>query len=144
MAYHARAYYLREHNDNPLILSEPENVDNLVDQLLAIPGSDNMAVLYIQERPRGPHNLPDHELFLALNRGRSVGALKFGDKNGNWATRGPANDQPPGEYVFMGTESEFPAQVDISLDLLRTAVKEFLASGGQRPAGVDWQDDDTV
>ncbi|HEX6681597.1 MAG TPA: Imm1 family immunity protein [Candidatus Limnocylindrales bacterium] len=47
-------------------------------------------------------------------------------------------------YNLMGTADEFPPASEIPLDHVRHAVKEFLASGGQRPQSVQWQEDTTL
>ena len=42
-------------------------------------------------------------------------------------------------YFIVGNAIEFPDRSKIPIDLVRRAVKEFLASGGQRPTCVQWQ-----
>jgi hypothetical protein len=43
-------------------------------------------------------------------------------------------------YYYLDHDHEYPRDSDISIDAIRRAVKEFLASGGKRPTCVQWQD----
>jgi len=138
MAHHVQAYYLPSHRDNPEVLSSPEDVDALVDRLLDEPIEHSLASLYVAERQCPGEMFPDHELNLGVDRNLKVGALKYADPDGNWATLGTTDG---GYYCLMGTETPFPPNANLPLDLVRQAVKEFLASGGQRPTSVRWQDD---
>ena len=136
------AYYLTEHEDDPMLLDTPEDVDTLIDLLSAEEIASRMAALYSLERPLTPADVPDHELYVGVNGDLEVGALSFMDATGNWATRGPACNGTDVRYCIMGSETEFPPDANIPLGLLRQAVKEFLTSDGQRPTCVVWQEHD--
>jgi hypothetical protein len=142
MDYHAQAQYRPVHGDEPEILSSPEDVDALVDRLLAEDFDHTIAALYLVERPLMPAGVPDHEFLLAVDPQLQVGALMFRDASGNWASLGSADGRTEVHYSLMGNDTAFPPYSDIPLDDVRCASKEFLASGGQRPASVRWQETD--
>ena len=139
-ALHADAYYLPEHGDRPLVLSRPEDVDDLVDLLLGETLAHSIAALYHRARPTLPAGVPDHELYLAVDGDRRVGALMFMDVSGNWASRGYTGGRVGAGYRIMGNETGFPPGADVPIGLVRRAGKEFLLGGGHRPTCVEWQD----
>jgi hypothetical protein len=144
MAYHVEAYYLAGQK-SPEILSSPEDIDTLVDQLLSLTFLNSIAAVYLVERPRLESGAVDHEFSLAVDRDHKTGALKFMDATGNWVTRGPEEDRSEIRFYYIqGNETEFAPDSGIPLSLVRQAGKEFLASGGQRPTCVQWQKDTYV
>ncbi|MBT8225388.1 MAG: hypothetical protein HKP61_20935 [Dactylosporangium sp.] len=139
MTFSARAYYLGGHRDQPAVLHGAEDVDTLVDALLAQPFSNSVATVYIVERPR-VNGLPDHELAVAVDSEGDVGGLWYlNSAAGTWYTRGARGERDEVFYCHMGEERDFPADSEISIDLLRQGVREFLATGGERPTCVSWQ-----
>jgi Immunity protein Imm1 len=54
------------------------------------------------------------------------------------------NDDEPSDgeersYFYMGHWRGFPANSEIPLDLVRAAIKEFMATDGARPECIRWQ-----
>ena len=98
MGYHAQAQYRPVHGDEPEILSSPEDVDALVDRLLAEDFDHTIAALYLVERPLMPAGVPDHEFLLAVDPQLQVGALMFRDASGNWASLGAADGRTEVHY----------------------------------------------
>ncbi|PIM69662.1 hypothetical protein CTU88_27190 [Streptomyces sp. JV178] len=135
----AQAYYRREHGDNPVLLQSPSDVDALIDTLLASRPSENLAALHSLERPLMPAGVPDHELLVGAYGDLQVGVLAFMD-DGNWVSFDPSDGRGEVSYSIMGNATEFPDHSEVSIDLVRQAVKEFLSSGGQRPTCVQWQE----
>ncbi|MFD5124002.1 Imm1 family immunity protein [Streptomyces sp. NPDC058385] len=82
-----KAYYRNEHGQSPVVLRSPEDVDNLIDELMASDPSDNMAVLHSLERPLMPAGVPDHELMVGADGDLQVGVLAFVD-DGNFVSLG--------------------------------------------------------
>ncbi|WP_432177331.1 Imm1 family immunity protein [Streptomyces sp. NBC_00063] len=133
-----KAYYRNEHGQSPVVLRSPEDVDNLIDELLVSDPSGNMAFLHSLERPLMPAGVPDHKLMVGAEGGLQVGVLTFVD-DGNFVSLGP--DAGRGEVSYSVTENatEFPVRSEIPITLVRRAVKEFLSSSGKRPECVEWQ-----
>ncbi|MFI8793139.1 Imm1 family immunity protein [Streptomyces sp. NPDC055105] len=120
------------------MLRSPEDVDRLIDVLLGSDCSENMAVLHNLERPLMPVGVPDHELMVGADGDLQVGVLSFMD-DGNFVSLGPADGRDEVSYSVVGNVTEFPERSEISISLVRQAVKEFLSSSGKRPTCVEWQ-----
>ena len=138
-----KAYYLHGHGDNPLVLHTPADVDALVDALLAQTWENRTAALYHMDRPTTDLDLPDHEFHVAVDPDTHTGALRYmGEwqgQGGTWFSQGDNGRTGVVLHFFMGSDNEWPADSAIPLDAVRTAVKEFLATAGQRPTNVAWQ-----
>ena len=82
----------------------------MIDALLAETFDHTMAALYLRERPRTDNGLPDHDF-------RVVSILR---------------QATPSARSLSTTRCSTP-------DLVRSAIKEFLESGGRRPVSVEWR-----
>ncbi|MGV9310614.1 Imm1 family immunity protein [Streptomyces sp. NPDC003691] len=133
------ARYRPAHAEAPELLRGPADVDALFDSLLTGPVHENLAQLHSLERPLLPSGYPDHELLIGADRNRQVGLLAFLDAEGNVVTAGTPDGEVQGRYCIMGHLTEFPPGSELPLDAVRRAVKEFVSSGGCRPASVPWR-----
>ena len=142
MTFSAEALYRSEHDEDPVVLATDADVDALIDALLAEEWTHNLANIYIRQRPLNAAGVPDHELCVGVDAERAVGGLRWyaGDE-GSWYSLGAPSEFDEVIYYYMGSDTQFPTDSDISLDVARRAVKEFLASGGRRPTCVPWQPD---
>jgi hypothetical protein len=142
MTYTIGAYYRHEHNRNPVILTSNEDVDQLIDALLGETFHHTMAALYVRERPKTDQGLPDHNFRIGIDPERKLGSLKFAGTvdgtTGVWYAAGQTPQHDEVFYEYAGHPEDFPLDSEVSLDLIRAAVKEFLATGGDRPASVEW------
>ncbi|MFB7380780.1 Imm1 family immunity protein [Kitasatospora purpeofusca] len=125
--------------DRPHHLNSLEDVDALIDELLAGPEDENLAQIIHLGRERVNPGWPDHELQVGVNKDLRVGVLSFADGSGNYETVGTPESRSSPEYHLGGHWVQFRDQVEISVELAREAVKEFLVSGGKRPACVLWK-----
>ncbi|GIF17247.1 Imm1 family immunity protein [Actinoplanes teichomyceticus] len=132
------ARYRKEHADNPAMLSSVEDVDRFVDALRDGSAGENLAQLHSLSRPLLSSGCPDHELLVGVNGASNVGMLAWMDASGNFATLGVSEQQARGTYSIMGEWTEFPEDVEVPLEVIRQAVKDFLISEG-RPTCVEWQ-----
>lgn len=135
----AEVYYRRGHREDPLVLSASDDVDRLIDSLLTGEEFHNLAHLNSLDRERLPSGDPDHELLVGVNRTLPVGVLEFMDASGNVVTLGHEMGRGEVTYHIAGNPTEFPGRAEVPIELIRQAVKEFVTSGGQRPACVRWQ-----
>lgn len=134
-----KAYYRDEHGDNPVRIDTTDDLDALVDALLAEPYENSVAALYVNGR-RNDAGVPDHELLVAVNHEDKVGGLRFMGDGGTYFSAGQPSRHDEVVYYYMGSDREFPHASEISIEALREAVKTFLTNGGHRPTGVDWTD----
>lgn len=137
--FRVEARYQREHGESPAVLTALEEVDALIDWLLAAPASHRLAQLHSIQRQRLPSGWPDHELLVGVDHGLGVGALEFYDHRGNLVTVGRAGSRAEVGYCIMGHLTEFPPHCEVSVDLIRKPVKEFCTSGGMLPTCVYWK-----
>ena len=139
MTYTAEAYFKHDHSDKPIIVGTPEQMDAVIDALLAEPFDNSVAALYIRERPLNTAGVPDHELLIAVNGIDQVGALCYRGEVTSTA-KGAASKYDDVVYYYMGSDRPFPRDSDLPLDTIRQAAREFLATGGERPSNLQWQD----
>jgi hypothetical protein len=140
MEHRVEVLYRQEHAEKPVIVRSGEDVDELINALLAGPAYHNLAQLHSMERPMLPSGYPDHELLMGIDASLRVGVLAFMDAEvGNVVTLGPSEGRGEVSYFIMGQVTEFPDRSEIPIEFVGRAVKEFLVFGGQRPACVQWQ-----
>ncbi|MEV7181637.1 Imm1 family immunity protein [Kitasatospora sp. NPDC093679] len=127
------ARYRRADMHDPVLVSTEEDVDGLIDALLAGPPFHDAAHLVSRARPMTWSGFPDHELHVGVNRDGQVGALMLSaPETGLVASVGAPGSR--GDVVHHWTE--FPLDSEIPLSLVRSAVKEFLRTGGCVPTCV--------
>lgn len=129
----------REGADEWLVITTEDEIDMLIDSLRESNAGENMAQLFSNERPMMPSGFPDHELRIGVSNRMPVGIVSFMDAEGTMVSRGSAENNQDVQYGFCGNVSEYSASWEIPLAQVRQAAKEFLASGGQRPACIEWQ-----
>jgi hypothetical protein len=140
MGHRVKAYFRKGHGDNPVLVSTDEDMDALIDQLLAEPFSNSIAAIYSLDRPLNAAGVPDHELYLAVNAKAGVGGLRYTGEH-TWFSQGTPSSRDEVFYNYMGNDTDFPPDSEISIGLLRQAAKEFLHHNGDRPTCVQWQPD---
>lgn len=131
-----RFYYQPGHRDEPVVAATPEEANAIIDDLLTQPYDLSMADLYLSENPAAE---PGPALSVGVDPERGVGGLAFQTPDGRWFSKGQTSKYDEVVYCYYGNEREFPHDSEIPLDHIRAAVAEFLESGGQRPASVEWQ-----
>lgn len=139
MTPRVEAFYRSAQGSDPALLSSPEELDAMIDELLTGPVHENMAALYSLDRPKLPSGAADHQLLVGVDRESKVGLVGFMDADGNVITVGPPDGRDEVVYYSCGEITEFPGPSEVPVDLVRQAAREFLTSGGQRPTCVQWQ-----
>ncbi|AJF64044.1 Imm1 family immunity protein [Streptomyces vietnamensis] len=137
------AYYRKEHARDPVIIASPEAVDRLIDDLMSGPADHNLAQLHSLDRPLLPSGFPDHEVMVGVSRDRNAGIIAFMDGDvGNIFTAGMPGSEPVTAYFLAGHPMEYPENCEVPIALVREALKEFLLTGGNVPACVEWKTSD--
>lgn len=126
---------------DPTIITTPEEVDAFIDTFLTADFDTSIAMLEVRERPLNANGFPDHELSVAINAQDKVGALHYMGPDHIGFSKGQVSKYDEVVYYYLGNDHEYPRDSEISIETIRQAVKEFLASGGERPTCVQWQDD---
>ncbi|MFD7158825.1 Imm1 family immunity protein [Kribbella sp. NPDC059898] len=142
MTYTIAAYYKHGHGQDPVIISTPEQVDELVDALLAESFDNTVAALYIRERHKTGKGRPDHELRVGVGPERKLGSVRYAgvvdEQRGAWYIGGQPIRHDEVYYEYMGSPQDFPADAEVPLDVVRQVIQEFLASG-TRPPSAQWK-----
>ena len=121
--------------DGPRRVNGVEQMNEAFDALLA-KSNGNPARLYHSARPRLASGFPDHELQVAVDTDRGVGALRFG-ADGTWFTEGTV---PPAGVATAGALYDYPENPEVPLNDVRAALAEFLETH-ELPTVVSWQED---
>ncbi|MDX6236134.1 MAG: hypothetical protein QOG10_949 [Kribbellaceae bacterium] len=140
MTYTAEAYFKHSHGEHPVRVTSPDEVDALIDAMLAESFANSLAVLYLRDRPELESGGPDHEVRIGVNGDDKVGGVCLVLDGQVWFTKGQHTRDDDVFYNYMGNGADFPRDSEISLDALRTAVKEILAGAGVRAESVEWSE----
>lgn len=133
------ARYRREDMHDPVLLSTADDVDRLIDALLAGAPLHDAALLLSRGRPRMPSGYWDHELYVGVDGDAGVGSLALGTDDGRIASVGGPDSRIEVAYRVAEHWTEFSGRSEIPLPLIREAVKEFLSSGGCVPTCIEWK-----
>ncbi|MFD3472039.1 Imm1 family immunity protein [Streptomyces sp. NPDC058682] len=134
------ARYRRADMHAPVLVFTEDDVDSLIDALLAAPPFHDAAHLVSRARPMTRSGFPDHELYVGVSKGGQVGALMLSaPETGLVASVGGLGSRSDVVYHVAEHWTEFPSDSEIPLSLVRSAVKEFLRSDGCVPKCVVWK-----
>ncbi|WP_433020587.1 Imm1 family immunity protein [Kribbella sp. CA-294648] len=133
-----RGYFSFAHEDNPVWITTPQDVDRFIDGLLGEPFENSVAALYVDGRTN-EKGFTDHELLVAVNGRDQVGGLRYLGDAGSFYAVGERSRYEELTYYYMGSDRPFPQDSELSLELIRQGVKDFLASGGDRPSVGQWE-----
>lgn len=115
--------------DPAIVVRTVGELDALVDRVLAETNGNRCAAM-IHVGISGNEGYPILEVGLGPERG----FITYHAEDGG-ATRGDGNPDDVVEYVYMGSVSEIPADVEVPIEQVRHGLREFLATGS-RPSTV--------
>ncbi|MGI5139505.1 MULTISPECIES: Imm1 family immunity protein [unclassified Streptomyces] len=136
----AAAVFKEEHSENPFLLDSADAVDLMIDALIAGYPSRNTAKLTSLDRMSLPSGDPDHEFLVGVNPDAQVGIVCFADVEASFVPGGVA-DKEEVTYMLLTYPRDFLESPEIPIDLVRQVTKEFVLSGGLRPACIEWQEE---
>jgi hypothetical protein len=137
MAHTLNVYYEAEHADSPVTVDSPDQVRPL---LAAIrekypAGSAVLLTIVLRDDPWGP------ELSVGLDGDKGV--LRYAGDDypaGVYSRNSTPTNQHPVIYYYVTADSEFPRDAEVPLSTVEAAVAQYMATAGQRPTAVDWQE----
>lgn len=139
MSYTAKAYYRHEHDDNPVDVTNDDDIRTLIQAMLTEPPSNSLVALYVNERPLTEWGMPDHELRIGIDASHKVGAIRYTSGVDAWYAVGALRGEDDVRYHYMGNEDPFPPDSRVDLDTVLAVTSDFLAKGASgRPEGVQW------
>lgn len=120
-------------SDDPTIVRTSAELDELLD-LVAVQDGSRIVELLV-------HDDPARAIFDVGMSGQR-GTLYFSSATypeGHFSRGSGGSGAAPLTYYYMGSDTEFPADAELPIDAVRRAAHEYMATGGERPASVDWQ-----
>jgi hypothetical protein len=143
--YTVEAFYRPEKPDQPALITSPSELDKMIDELLTQPAEYSVATLYVRERPWSPTGFPDHELCIGVDADGGHGVVIYSGANGRGEPGSYLSCNPTGRRDLRHRYHHFhialvvPAGSDIPLADVRSAAREFLTRGGERPRCLQWR-----
>jgi hypothetical protein len=135
-----RAFY--KNGEGPVLIDTPDDVDALIDAVLAEPFENSVIALYSTARPLMESGVPDHELRIAIYAEGKVGGIRYagddGTNEGSWYVPGQRSQREEVFYYYQGHDQGWPEDSEVSVEQVRQAVREFVEGAGTRPAGFEW------
>lgn len=139
MTHTATAFYRDGHGRSPVKLSTAEDIDRLIDDLM-VGAAESVASLFVDGGPLTQHNEPDHELRIGVDAETRTGSVYYSGGMDAWYAVGGVTRHVDGlVYSYMNNREDFPRDAELDLAQVRELTKEFLATGGDRPASTTWK-----
>ncbi len=130
--------------DEATLLESTDDVDALIDSVLAESFETSIITLYSTARRLMESGVPDHELRVALHAEAKVGGIRYagddGTHEGSWYVPGQVSQREVVFYYYAGHDQGWPRDSEVSIDQVRQAVREFLTRDGARPQSFEWRD----
>ncbi len=136
MSYVLEASY--KHGAGVRLLRTDDDVDGFLAELLDAGPDYQSATIYAVDEAADED--PTHELVIGVDQATELGAVRYAGDEGEWFSRGDRVNPDGVRYLYYGTAHDFPADSEVPLDLVRTALRELLANEGKRPESVQWQE----
>ncbi|MFI5708969.1 Imm1 family immunity protein [Kribbella sp. NPDC051620] len=141
MANTVRAFY--KNGEGPTLIDTPADVDALIDAVLAEPFENSVITLYSTARTLMESGVPDHEMRIAIFAEAKVGGIRYagddGTTEGSWYVPGQPSRREEVFYYYQGHDQGWPQDSEVTIDQVRQAVREFIQTAGERPAGFEWK-----
>jgi hypothetical protein len=130
--------------DEPILIETPEDVDALIDAVLAEPFANSIVTLYSTARPLMESGVPDHEMRVAIHAEAKVGGIRYagddGTDEGSWYVPGAVSPREEVFYYYCGHDQGWPTDSEVSIEQVRRAVREFVEGSGARPGSFEWRE----
>ncbi|MEU4806414.1 Imm1 family immunity protein [Actinosynnema sp. NPDC023587] len=134
------AWYDEEQND-AVTVRTPAELDAVLD---TVAGWDGRIIVHL--KPARPVDLAMRRMTLdvGVHGDTGRGALVYTSPNGLWFSKAESGSDSSGGdrilYYYMNSDTEYPVDCEIPLDVVRRAAHEYLTTGGQRPTAPTWQE----
>jgi hypothetical protein len=132
------AYYLEEHDDQPLRLNTADDVHAMFADIRKQKLGQHLLIsLVLAEDPY--HS----EFYIGLNGEHGVLSYTSRDEDG-YSHQPEGSNTEPVIYFYVTSDTEFPPNSEIDLKIVEQAAVEYLESDGTKPMCVHWQTRATV
>jgi hypothetical protein len=120
---------------DPVYVSTPEDVDALLDRVAMRYEHDWPVLLEVDIA----NSVGTEQLFAGVHH--EVGVLFYTSPEhpGCFSRGEPTGHDGELTYYYMRNERQYPPDAQVPLATVKLAVREFMATGGERPQAVAWQ-----
>ncbi|MFC6090828.1 Imm1 family immunity protein [Saccharothrix lopnurensis] len=133
------AWYDEEQDDAVTVRTQAE-LDAVLD---AVAAWDGRVIVHLKPARPVDVNMRRRTLDVGVHGNSDRGALVYDSPDGRWYSKAAfdtsANRDERILYYYMNSDTEYPADSEIALDVVRQAAHEYLATEGQRPTSPTWQ-----
>ncbi len=125
----------------PLAVSTPAEVDELLDRMVAEAASPEVEVGLVAQIDHRDDNGWSILQFGVRVTATTCGFVGFAGKDATSVISSSGGTSPePVAYDYQSHEREVPSNAEISWPVVRKAVHDYVSSGGVRPTGVTWRE----
>jgi len=128
-------YYEREQGGKPIFVSSEPEIDGLLDRVRA--AYENDVPVLMEVTISGSVDM--NHMLVGVSGERGVIFYSGPGALTSWSLNKELDGSGVLTYYYFYTNTDFPSNAEVSLELVKRAVCEFLDSGGQRPESVAWQ-----
>jgi hypothetical protein len=135
-----RGFY--KNGAGPTLLTTADDVDALVDAVIAEPFKNSVITLYSEARPLLASGVRDHELRVGIDAEAGVGGIRYAGDDGTWRgvwyIPGKPSERDETFYYYQGHDESWPQDSEVPINDVRQAIKEFVETDGSRPSSPVW------
>ncbi|WP_433271780.1 Imm1 family immunity protein [Actinosynnema sp. CS-041913] len=129
-----------EEQDDAVTVRTPGELDAVLDTVAAW---DGRIIVHLKPARPVDMNMRRRTLDVGVHGKADRGALVYNAPDGRWFSKAAsdtnANQDERILYYYMNSDTEYPADAEIPLDVVRRAAHEYLTMEGQRPTASTWQ-----
>ncbi|GAA0251349.1 hypothetical protein GCM10010492_59620 [Saccharothrix mutabilis subsp. mutabilis] len=129
-----------EEQDDAVAVRTPAELDAVLD---AVAAWDGRIIVHLKPARPVDTTMRRKTLDVGVHGNTGRGALVYTSPDGLWFSKATTDtDTGPEErvlYYYMNSDTEYPADSEIPLDVVRQAAHEYLAADGQRPTAPTWR-----
>ncbi|MBB5956941.1 hypothetical protein FHS29_003534 [Saccharothrix tamanrassetensis] len=129
-----------EEQDEAVTVRTSAELDAVLDAVIAW---DGRIVVHLKPARPADTNTRRKTLDVGVHGNTGQGALVYTSPDGRWFSRATSGSDANADgrilYYYMNSDTEYPADSEIPLDVVRRAAHEYLTTGGQRPTAATWQ-----
>jgi hypothetical protein len=121
--------------DGPVYVDTPEEAEALLDRVAAQYEHDWPVLVEVDIAD----SVGTEQLVVGVHRGMGVVFYTSPEHLGCYSRGEPTDFDGELTYYYMRNERQYPPDAQVPLATVKLAVREFMATGGERPQAVAWQ-----
>ncbi|WP_431910856.1 Imm1 family immunity protein [Amycolatopsis thermoflava] len=117
--------------EGPTPVRTPADLDAVLDTVTGWEGANSIQLFVAGDPGRGM-------LEIGLDSERGRGVAFYSASGQAYYSHGPEMLPEPPLYYYQDNDTEYPADAELPLEIIRRTAHDFLATG-QRPATIEWR-----